>query len=413
MMQGKTVAILASGTSMNQQVADATRDCYRIAINDTYKLAPDADMLYAADPEWWLTHPEAFRFRGRKVTARNGILAGVEYVKPRAIPGGGNSALRAAHLASDEGAEKILLFGVDLNDDALTHWHGQHPKPLHNPTRSRFAAARAAWERFAGEAERPPVYNCSPSSALTCFPRYQNGSSANKIPMSERRVNGSPRPLLVYSAVFGYTDPLQEPLIPGDARYICFTDQDDVRSSIWEIIKVPHQTQPTRASRALKLLSHLLFPDHDMVLWVDAALVLKVNPYSLVEQATQDIVTLKHPWRKRITDEADEIIRLQKANAESIRLQLQDYHHKGFDTPDNPQQSLGAHGIVFRRHTDAVKALNEFWFGEVSRHTLRDQMSLDYSAWSLNVPIGRFNGSCLSCDPIVNYRPFTRPVNDY
>lgn len=168
---GKSVVILAGGPSLTKEQADTARAFPRIAINNSYMLAHDADMLYAADPEWWQKYPEALRFAGHKLVARNSVrFPGVWYIPPLGPAWGGNSALRAARVAVDAGASRILLLGVDLNPDQLTHWHGNHREGLRNPTPEVFRLARKAWEMFSQCPDLPKIVNCSLQSALTCFP---------------------------------------------------------------------------------------------------------------------------------------------------------------------------------------------------------------------------------------------------
>lgn len=170
--EGKTVAIMASGPSMTKEQADAAAKVKRIAINDTYLLAPDADVLYAADPEWWFQNHDALLFNGMKITAKDVYgLPGVHYCKPLHVSVGGNSALRAAHIAYEAGAERIILLGVDLNDDEQTHWHGLHAAPLRNPTPAVFRSARVAWEAASRSLMGGKIVNCSSRSSLTCFPK--------------------------------------------------------------------------------------------------------------------------------------------------------------------------------------------------------------------------------------------------
>lgn len=155
---------------MTKAQADRARAFVRIAINDTYLLAPDADMLFAADPEWWQKHPEALKFAGHKVVSRNSVyFPGVWYAKPISMSGG-NSALRATQLAVDAGAKRIVLLGVDLDSKKLTHWHGDHKNGLRNPMPQVFEAAIKAWEGFSKQPGLPEIINCSLQSALTCFP---------------------------------------------------------------------------------------------------------------------------------------------------------------------------------------------------------------------------------------------------
>lgn len=167
---GRTVAILAGGPSLTPAGADAVREHTRIAINDSWRLAPDANVLFAADLDWWRRHPEALSFAGLKLCAQSARLPGVFYWKPMLV-GGGNSALHAAYVARAAGAARLLLLGVDLDARRLTHWHGRHPDGLRNPTVAGFNAALAAWRRFAELPARPDVINCNPDSALDCFER--------------------------------------------------------------------------------------------------------------------------------------------------------------------------------------------------------------------------------------------------
>lgn len=166
------VAILAGGPSLTQEIADQVRAAgvFVVAINDSWKLVPDADELLAADAPWWKLNPDALGFRGKKVVLQQApAIAGVEFVSPRPLGTGGNSALQAAYRAS--GAKRLLLFGVDLRDDELTHHHGLHPTPLNNPSVGAFRRARAAWEVFSRQPGIPETINCSARSALTCFPK--------------------------------------------------------------------------------------------------------------------------------------------------------------------------------------------------------------------------------------------------
>jgi hypothetical protein len=182
MFAGQTVAVLASGPSMSQAVADRVRHLPRIAINSTYRLAPDADVIYASDSMWWQRNPEALQCAG--------IKACVEAV--RDIPPNVPDAVRVLRNTGREGfdpnpgcvrtllnsggvgiqiavharAARILLLGFDMRGG---HWHPQHERPLGNPG----AALFARWIGYINGLSRQltvEVLNCTPGSALTCFP---------------------------------------------------------------------------------------------------------------------------------------------------------------------------------------------------------------------------------------------------
>lgn len=179
MWAGRTVAVLASGESMSQRVADAVRaaDVPAIAINNTHELAPWADALYGADASWWHTHPEAIRFRGIKITAspacrfdevkllRNTGAEGFD-PDPSGLRTGGNGGYAGAHIAAQGGADRILLCGFDMRGG---HWHppheGRNPKPSSLVRWAlRFEGLKAALDPRGVE-----VINCTPGSAITCF----------------------------------------------------------------------------------------------------------------------------------------------------------------------------------------------------------------------------------------------------
>lgn len=164
------MAILAGGPSLTQATASAVlaAGVTTIAINNSWELAPQADVLLAADPSWWQEHPAAVTFKGEKITMQfEPRIDGVNYLAPIRTGPGSNSALQAAYLASMRHAACLLLLGVDLRDDELTHWHGMHFGYV--PTAQTFRLARQAWKKFAAQVQRPLVINCSERSALTCF----------------------------------------------------------------------------------------------------------------------------------------------------------------------------------------------------------------------------------------------------
>lgn len=218
--------------------------------------------------------------------------------------------------------------------------------------------------------------------------------------------------LVVYTCVFGDTDPLKDPRRPGGARFVCFTDQP-IESKIWEIVRLPPQDRPKRACRTYKQPSHLVFPEATATLWVDAQIELVVDPEQVLRAHRGELTGFRHPRRRRITDECEAIIQSRKARPEDVRAQLAAYRADGWDTDDRPQSVITNGGFLLRRHTDRVKRFNELWHHEVQTRCLRDQMSIDYCAAKAGLPVDHFPGS-------VNGNPYCRlhlyrrkPTNDF
>lgn len=159
-----------------------------IAVNDCWRIAPHADLLYAADHAWWEVHSGVPDFAGERWTQdkSKGIETakrwGLRCVRSESRPGlsfdptfihqGGNSGFQVLNLAVLFGAARILLLGFDMQwSGGKSHWFGDHPAPLRNP--NNFKAYRAAFDQAAPQLKDAgiEVINCSVETALTCFPR--------------------------------------------------------------------------------------------------------------------------------------------------------------------------------------------------------------------------------------------------
>jgi len=173
LFEGRVVAIVAGGPSATDAIIESIRSSgiASIAINNNYRRMPWADWLFAADMGWWLAHSDAREFMGLRVCSQETAEErGLHIFLPRDKGEGRNSALHAAYAAIQAKAREIRLYGVDLRDDELTHWHGEHMPALRQIRSDDFPRARSAWCRLAARVDRPPIFNCSARSALTCFP---------------------------------------------------------------------------------------------------------------------------------------------------------------------------------------------------------------------------------------------------
>jgi hypothetical protein len=119
MWAAETVAILAAGPSLTQELADSVREHRRIVVNDSYLLALDANILFAHDLAWWKKHPEAHAFAGLMVSGQEGDIDTLYLPMPDEIITLApwhilqvrNSGLMAIRIAAMAGAARILLCG--------------------------------------------------------------------------------------------------------------------------------------------------------------------------------------------------------------------------------------------------------------------------------------------------------------
>lgn len=185
----QTAAIVASGPSLNQVEVDKLKGKARvIAVNDSWRLCPWGDILYAADRAWWQHHDYVKQFDGERWTQQQGHRAwrqeatdagllvidsthsGSFSFDSSIIHTGKNSGYQALNIAVLLGATRILLLGIDCTTfDGKIHWFGDHPPALNKM--SPYAIFNQEFKKASvalGQAGID-VINCSERSAVTCF----------------------------------------------------------------------------------------------------------------------------------------------------------------------------------------------------------------------------------------------------
>jgi hypothetical protein len=154
-----------------------------IVVNDNYKLAPWADVLYAADPDWWDLHQGVHSFKGLRLTqdagaARRWRLNYIESIdrqgfslEPGRIHRGDNSGFQAVNIAVLASCSPIVLLGFDMKMGAKRHWFGDHPGALNKASPYQLFASA-----FNEAAQRHPdleILNATRETALECYPRVK------------------------------------------------------------------------------------------------------------------------------------------------------------------------------------------------------------------------------------------------
>lgn len=182
---GETCVIVASGPSAADVPLGLAKGKARcITINSSWRLAPWADMLFAADYRWWKSVNGCPEFTGIKATidARAAREWGINRLhstnanivqlhRRGSIGWGGNSGFCALNLAANLHCKRILLVGYDLRIDAGLHWHGPHGEGLRNPTEAKLGVWRKAIDSAAKALAGAgiEVVNCSLVSALQSY----------------------------------------------------------------------------------------------------------------------------------------------------------------------------------------------------------------------------------------------------
>ena len=191
-MHPTTIGIIASGPSATE--ADARQlvaICDQvITVNDSWRLLPSADHLWATDYKWWRLHLGEVKrgFAGSCHTQDQGwpkcpapVDWGIQCYHaaidapglsrdPRVIHTGKNSGYAAIGLAYHLGAQRILLLGFDMQrEGSRRNWFGQHPPGLDAGCDPSEFIQR--FETIDPAEYGVDIWNCTRRTALECFPR--------------------------------------------------------------------------------------------------------------------------------------------------------------------------------------------------------------------------------------------------
>lgn len=213
---------------------------------------------------------------------------------------------------------------------------------------------------------------------------------------------------VIYTALFGKYDYLEEPEVFDGWDYICFTDQKDLKSSIWDIIVIENNAyQLNELNRLYKWLPHKFLKNYDTSLYIDTNISINKNPDSLVKKyLNESFIAIPYHPSDCIYNESKACVLLGKSNIENTFEQMKKYREKGF-----PQNfGLSENSIIFRKHNDGkVIELMENVFNNFNvNKTKRDQLSLFYEIWKLN-----FKEYVLMEERIDNSEYFARKTHRY
>jgi hypothetical protein len=170
---GHEAFVIASGPSLTEEDVEIVRQWQNetrhvIVTNNTFLIAPFADVLFFHDLKWWNIYKNQVNMDA--VTVSHISNERVNVLGKPGFKAFGNSGTGAVSLAIYAGCKKIYLLGVDgKKKDGKVHWHGNHVKPLGN------AMSMPKWkDHFAkvgeyAKSKGVEVINMSRDTAIHCF----------------------------------------------------------------------------------------------------------------------------------------------------------------------------------------------------------------------------------------------------
>jgi Protein of unknown function (DUF616) len=187
--------------------------------------------------------------------------------------------------------------------------------------------------------------------------------------------------LIVYTSIIGdYDRLLEQEKWDATIRYVCITDQMPTKRNGWDIRLVERSTATARVQqRSYKILSHRMFPEADVTLYIDGNFQLLTNPRELAAYYLKhaDLALFRHPERNSVFAELEACADLGKDDPRNLSRVATRYRTRGL-----PEIGfLYSGGFILRRHTAPIVVFNEAWYEELLQSTPRDQPSLGYTLW--------------------------------
>jgi hypothetical protein len=206
--------------------------------------------------------------------------------------------------------------------------------------------------------------------------------------------------LVVYTALFGdYDDLIDPPEKFKGCDFVCFTDQNHLKSDVWEIRVVEEcDLPPNMMNRKYKINPHLFLADYRVSLYIDSNIRLLSSPFGLVSKymLESNLSAPMHPLRVCLYEEGAACLSSNKAPKERILSQLETYQHKGFPK----SYGLTEMNIIIRKHLhkDIVR-LMELWWLELNTQSQRDQLSFMYVVWLEDLKFKKMKENARTINP--------------
>ena len=153
--------------------------------------------------------------------------------------------------------------------------------------------------------------------------------------------------------------------------------------------RIRQASTASRTSRVPKILPHLMLPaDCDYSIWIDGNFQLARPASQIVNEELRfdDWAAHMHPCRGCVYEEGEVLIHEATTkphewphlDIREVRMEMDRYRTAGYPAK---QANLTANGLIVRRHSASVSALNEEWWRLFLIGCGRDQLSLPVATW--------------------------------
>lgn len=187
--------------------------------------------------------------------------------------------------------------------------------------------------------------------------------------------------ITVYTALYGdYESLVEQPIAASSsARFVCFTDNRDMKSDTWEVryLAPPIPGDSVRSARKVKILGYQQL-NAGTSIWIDNRVILKSRPEELVDAFLADapVAMPTHDHRASVFEEFREVAAAGLDVPWRVREQLHNIRSQAPKVLDQPPLWTA---ILLRRDTPAVAAAMQLWWDHVALFSRRDQLSVNFA----------------------------------
>lgn len=191
---------------------------------------------------------------------------------------------------------------------------------------------------------------------------------------------------VIYTAITGGYDSINDPeYVDPELKYICFTDNRNLHSDIWEVrvIDNPYKLDNIRLARRHKILCEEYVGDYDYSIWVDGKIRITGDMKCLIGlyHLEAPLLCVPHYERDCLYEEAAMCKQMGKSSAEAIDKQMSKYKKEGYPAHNGLVDTC----VLFRAHKNTgLNNMLALWWDEVKNETPRDQLSFNYACYKAN-----------------------------
>lgn len=202
----------------------------------------------------------------------------------------------------------------------------------------------------------------------------------------------------VVSSVMGdYDAPVAPVPQDMDCEWVLVTDRTPEITGEhpwpWKVIEEPRPGLLPRLAAKVAKCRPDLYTDADLTIWVDGHVRI-THPgfvsWMVRSLGRANIGMLRHPQRRRLTEEAELSRRLPKYAGLGPVMARQVAHYLEDGHPDD--WGLWAAGLIVRRNSGYMVSFGDAWLGEQVRWTVQDQLSLPPLAHRMALEVATLPG---------------------